>query len=273
MMRKTILYSTFLGAAALISFDALTNSSGAPAGSTGSPNSSSQTCARAGCHAGGPSVGARTVTITNDIPASGFAPNTVYNFTVTANDGGTGSARIGFQTSIEDGGSHVGSLSTNGNNALRKSGSFLGHSSSGINPTGGSRSWTFSWNSGNAPDQSEMYVAVNFANGNGNTSGDAIATQSLTLTLDQSISISEEQSVEDFTVSPNPARNWAKLKGLPASVTEVSIVDLSGKEVKRIYDVEASLDGAIFSLDGVAPGNYLVVPKASDVKPQQLIVQ
>ncbi|MGB0175850.1 MAG: choice-of-anchor V domain-containing protein [Owenweeksia sp.] len=272
-MKRTILYSVFLGSAILISFDAMTNSSGAPAGSTGSPKSGNQTCARAGCHSGGPAVGARTVNISSDIPAAGFSPNTTYNFTVTANDAGSGNPRIGFQASVEGGGNHVGSLSTNGSNTLVKNGSFLGHSFNGITPTGGSRTWTFTWNSGNAPDQSVMYVAVNFANGNGQTTGDAIAAQTLTLTMDNSISIAEPEKMVDFSIAPNPARNWVNLEGLPVSVKAVKILDLSGKQVKVIHDVEASRESAIISLEGLSPGNYLVVPEGVNTKPQQLIIQ
>ncbi|HAD96287.1 MAG TPA: hypothetical protein DCG19_02715 [Cryomorphaceae bacterium] len=273
MTKRTILYFTLLASAVLISFDAFTNSSGAPSGNTGSPKSGNQTCARSGCHAGGPSVGARTVSITTDIPATGFVANTNYTITVTANDGGLNNARIGFQTSVEGGGNHVGTLSTGGSNALIKTGSFIGHSFNGISPTGGVRTWTFTWNSGNAPDQSTIYTAVNFANGNGTTSGDAIATQTLVLNKESSVGIEEAQEVMNFSMAPNPARSWVSLEGIPSDIQEVKIMDLQGKVVKYLSNLEFLRGQAILSLEGLAPGNYLVAPIGSNIKPQQLLVE
>jgi len=163
--------------ASLISYQGFTNSSGAPIGRNGSPQSSS-TCAS--CHSSG-SITNQTVSITTNIPASGYQANTTYTVTVTANDGSTSSGTIGFQASVEDAAGHVGSLSSAGSGA-QVNGSYATHTFSGISSSMGMKTWTFDWNPGaNPPANATVYTAINFANGNGGTSGDNIATQTLAL--------------------------------------------------------------------------------------------
>jgi hypothetical protein len=69
-MKNHLLKSALaLAAMALVTYPALTNKNGAPAGKTGSPMSNGQTCYS--CHSG-PSVSTQGVSITSDIPADGY---------------------------------------------------------------------------------------------------------------------------------------------------------------------------------------------------------
>lgn len=173
--KLSVLFATI--GASLISYQGFTNSGGAPVGRNGSPQSSS-TCAS--CHSSG-SITNQTVSITTNIPASGYQANTTYTVTITANDGSTSSGTIGFQASVEDAAGHVGSLSSAGSGA-QINGSYATHTFSGTSSSMGMRTWTFDWNPGaNPPANATVYAAINFANGNGGTSGDNIATQTLAL--------------------------------------------------------------------------------------------
>ena len=59
-----------------------TFSNGAPAGNTGSPGDVNN-CATS-CHTGGPAQSNQMVTISSDIPGSGYVAGTTYTFTVTS---------------------------------------------------------------------------------------------------------------------------------------------------------------------------------------------
>lgn len=153
------------------------NASGPPPGRTGSPGDGNSTCAT--CHSGGTSVG-KSVTLSTNIPASGYVVNTNYTFTVTA----TGTAnKYGFQACVENSvnqkrGTYIGGAQVNVNAT-----DYVNQNANGNTGSGGSKTWTFTWK---APATSsgalKFYAAVNFANGDGGTGGDFISTKNLSLT-------------------------------------------------------------------------------------------
>ncbi len=183
--------------------EAFTNSGGSPSGHSGSPASNNNSCNRAGCH-NGPNASGQTVNITTNIPSNGFSENSIYQITVTANNNGSGTNRMGFMASVESSTGHTGAISVSNSSTTRKAGSFITHTSSGINGSGGVNSWTFDWDSEQSPDQSTVYAAVNFTNQNGTTSGDVIVNQSLSLDKNLGIGIAEAQ-IQKVSAYPNPA--------------------------------------------------------------------
>lgn len=213
---------------ALASIPALTNSSGPSGGYAGSPASNNQNCGS--CH-GGANISTQTVTISTDIPATGFVANTNYLVTVTNATGGASNPRSGFQASIESGG-HQGSLTAGTGNKI-VGGSFVTHTSSGNTVSNGQASWTFTWNSGNAPDGTTIYVSSLFANGNNATSGDAVATKTLALSR-STLGVDEPQL--HVGISPNPARDFITLE-LPEGLIVVRAYALTGAEVYRAAGV------------------------------------
>lgn len=232
-MKKRYLSSiAFVAVGLLAGHQAITNSTGAPAGSTGSPASNGNTCAQAGCHSGGPAQSSETISITTDIPSSGFEEVDDYNITVTANDGGRGLTRMGFQASVEKNGNHAGSLSST-SNQTQTVGSYITHTSAGNSVNGGQKSWTFEWNSGTAPDSTRVYVAVNFANGNSTNSGDVIVTQSLLLQKDQDMSVPESRP-RKVSLYPNPAREYFTVATDVPVEGPLYISDISGATVKAV---------------------------------------
>ena len=229
MKKQSILIYIFCISALLISSRAITNSTGAPSGRNGSPTSSNN-CASIGCH-NGPSISTETVSVSSDIPQNGFLENTDYTFTITADDGGRGLGTMGFQASVENASGHQGSLSSTGSET-QKVGDFITHTSSGISASGGQKSWSFDWNSGTAPDSVRLYLSVNFANGNGTSSGDAILTTSEILRKDQTVTLGE-YSDKEVIIYPNPTEDVLQVEGLDADVSMLRILDLSGRVVEQ----------------------------------------
>lgn len=252
-MKKNVLLLT-AAFSLFFAFRAITNSSGAPAGSAGSP-ASNGTCGRAGCH-NGPSQSTETVTINTDIPTNGFEENTTYNINVTANDGGRALSRIGFQAGVEDGNGAAGTINVTDANRTRKAGSFITHTFTGINASNGGNSWTFEWNSGNAPDGSTVYTAVNFADGTGGTSGDVIVTRSLSLTKNNSIGIAEASKTA-LHLYPNPAKHQLTVAGVDRPQGAWQILNLSGQVVRT---VEPQLGAQHWQIDirGLRSGGYFL---------------
>lgn len=236
---------------AIASLPALTNSSGPSGGKSGSPASSGETCS--GCHSGA-SITTQSISITTDIPATGFEPNTNYLITVTNSTGGVSHLKSGFQASVESSG-HQGSV-TAGAGTKVVSSSYVTHNSSSNSVVNGQASWNFVWNSGSAPNATTIYAAGLFANGNGTTSGDAVATQSLVLTR-SSLGFGEEQlAVRTF---PNPADGSITLE-MPEGLSVVRVFSLSGAEVFRA----PGFDGMRIATIDWPAGTYILDLRQAD---------
>jgi hypothetical protein len=271
-MKKSYMISAALVAGVLFSFDALTNSSGAPAGRSGSPASNNLSCAVSGCHSGGPAVTTQTLNITTDIPASGFLPNTDYTINVTLDAGSAGVTRAGFMASIENGGAQ-GTITTGGSSAVRMANTnFITHTFSGGSVSGNVKTYTFSWNSGNAPDQTTVYAAANFSNANGTTTGDVILTSSLALTKASGISL-EESTALQVKMYPNPSKGVVHLENVPVSNQHLHVRDLSGRVI-RTFDAAQHFDGTRWTLqlEGIPAGNYLISADEASFKVQSLSI-
>jgi hypothetical protein len=254
-------YGTLLLIGAFILFlnpNALTFSSGAPTGSSGSPASGGTSCARSGCHSGGPAQSSETVSIATDIPAAGFEENTNYTVTVTGNDGGRNLGTIAFMASVEDGSGPQGTVAVTNSNTTRKVGDYITHTFGGINATGGQNSWSFDWNSGTAPDQTTVYAAVNFANGNGGTSGDVIVNETLVLTKNQSVGLKTNR-VSKAALYPNPAKGDVTLATNEAETENLKVINLNGKTVMEV-DVTHKLDAHhwSFNVEALPSGPYFI---------------
>lgn len=178
-----------------------TNSSGGPAGNTGSPGDNSNTCARIGCHMNGPAASNQTVTL-DGIPAGGYVGGQTYNMTITMANGGN---KFGFSLSPQTaGGSLVGTLTASGaGTALNGGSKYLTQTQSGSSGSG-TKTYTFDWTAPASGTGDVMfYGAFNFANGNGNTTGDVIIAESFSFNEATGVGISEA-ALEALSVYPNP---------------------------------------------------------------------
>lgn len=252
----TLLALTMLFILAL-SFDAVTSSSGSPSARSGSP-ASFGTCAASGCH-NGPAVTTESIIISTDIPASGFEENKDYTISITMDDGGRNLSRMGFQTSIESAAGAEGTLTAAGSD-IKTVGfdNYVTHTSAGIAVSGGSRSWSFTWNSGSAPDQTTIYTAGNFANGNSTASGDVITTAQLTLNKAANISITDFDA-DPIGVYPNPASGFIQFKGLGHIKGDIKLYNLKGQMIKVIAREEVS---AGISIGDLTEGVYILTDEA-----------
>ena len=260
-MKKTILLFAAVGAACLISFSAFTYSSGAPQGRNGSPLSQSVTCATGGCHVNGPAATSQTISISSDIPSTGFLENTLYNFTITLDDGGVSSSKVGFSASLEDPTGMVGIITPG--SGTQKNGNFLTHTGGSSPKPNQSKDFNFVWNSGTAGPGTQVYVAANFSNANNSVGGDVIITESLALTKASGLSLNENIK-EKFEMSPNPAKEYVNISELNPSVSTIEIYSLDGK-LQKSYDREfkkASMEWHL-DLSDLRAGSYLLLPRGS----------
>ncbi len=258
MKKKYILAATILSCT-LLSFEALTFSNGAPAGRSGSPTSGNQTCAGGGCHNGGPAISTQTISITTDIPALGFSPNTDYTVTIVLDGNGTPVTKGGFEASIEDAGSSQGVISIGASTDLRiVSGSFVTHTSAGNAFAGNKKTYSFTWNSGAAPDQTTIYVAANFSNNNQGNSGDAIGTETLVLTKNNGVSLTEPKNVV-IKMYPNPISSILSLENVPSAVQQIDVLNIKGQKV-RSFDRSNALELGFWeiSVEELPKGLYFV---------------
>jgi len=118
----------------LLSPNAISNPTGAPAGNTGSP-SDGTTCAES-CHGG--SAVTQAGLITSNIPTAGYTPGTTY--TITASISGTGNK--GFQVSAQNtAGTELGSLIAGSGSKIVDT-KYITHSSA---KSSTAATWTFQW--------------------------------------------------------------------------------------------------------------------------------
>jgi len=257
MKKNYLVFTLSMALSVFIVNDAFTNSSGAPTGASGGPNANNNTCARSGCHSG-PNTSGQTISISSDIPSAGFKADSIYQITVVADNGGSGTNEMGFSASVETATGFVGNIVVTDVANTKKTGDYITHTSNGKNGANNSNTLVFDWNAGQAPDQSTIYVAVNFSNNNGTTSGDVIATESLSLTKASSIGVDEWTSVE-LSIYPNPVQDRFVLKANADLKAPFKVSDASGKTVLNLGAGER-LGGNHFSfnVEELARGTYIL---------------
>lgn len=254
-MKKKYLYVLSTALALFIAQDAFTSSGGSPSGNSGSPASNGNTCARSGCHSTGTAAG-QTISITTDIPAGGFMEDSIYSITVTANNGGASSDRMGFMASVESPSGHTGNLQITDAARTKKAGSYVTHTFSGIAGSNGENIWNFDWDAQQSPDQSTVYVAVNFSNNNGTTSGDVILTESLVLSKGSGIGL-QELKRESMSAYPNPAVDQLVVAG-EEFIAPYVVLNAAGMRVKELKLVNREGQHWYFNVSDLKTGVYLI---------------
>jgi hypothetical protein len=223
-----------------------TNPNAAPAGNTGSPGDNGNTCARIGCHFGGPTATNQAVTL-EGIPASGYVGGETYNMTITMSNGGN---KFGFSLSPQTtAGALVGTLTASGSGTTLNGGSkYLTQTQSGTSGSG-TKTYTFDWTAPSSGTGSvTFYGAFNFANGNGNTSGDVIVPETFTFN-ESTVGISEAE-LEQLVVYPNPVEDEINIamKDIDEEIM-ITMFDVKGRKV-----VEERFDAENIKIN-VAPKN------------------
>lgn len=232
----TIISVAFMAAIILVQTsgnEAISNNAGAPAGRTGSPFDNA-TCASSNCHAGSASP-SPTQIITSNIPVTGYVPGQTY--TITASPAQAGINKYGFEISpMNASGTLLGTIVVTNPSVTKIVGTkYITHTASGTAGTGG-RTWTFNWvapaaGTGNVT----FYGAFNFSNGNTQSNGDIIRTNTMTVSEDAGTAGLTSVTGDPFNtiLFPNPLISDAtiRLNLVDNSDVIIQYLDLSGKNI------------------------------------------
>ena len=240
-----------------------TNSGGSPGGKSGSPASNGQTCSGGYCHGGGSPNGNELIDIKVDVtPTAGMS-----NYSDTIRDSiqtmvyldvsAAGSSKIGFSASIEDAsGNHIGTLSTPSNtNTKITNTDYVTHKSSSIAVSNNAINWVWDWNTGDIGDSVTIYVAVNYTNGNGTTSGDYVVTKSKTLYPGLVMGQAENQIQSALNVYPLPARDYINVKA--EGLKEIRLYNTIGRFISMDQSWSATGNDQ-FDVSSLPRGNYIL---------------
>ncbi len=205
----------------------LRNPNNPPLGNTGAPNET--TCAKSGCHL-------NPGTITGTVAISGIpdtvSPNQTYTITLTNT---SNAARAGFQLTCLDGANaKCGTLTAGtGSNVGTFSARQYVRQSAAKNLTGGSTSWTFTWNSPATltGDSITFYFVSLAANGNGNNGGDNVLRSSKKVIFQATSASHEADDAALVQMYPNPAVRFVQIKLPTVAEGQLSLYNAAGKVV------------------------------------------
>lgn len=261
-MKKNYLFLLLPAAGLLFWSPAHTNSSGGPAGRTGSPGDNGVTCA-AGCHtASNPTDQTLEIDI-SDIPSAGYIPGQSYDITVTGNRGTFNGPRIGFSLTAErtsDDQKVGGFIAGTGTQVNGSGQSHITHTSGSLTVSGNENSWTFQWTAPQTGTGDVSFYAVGvFANGNSANSGDKVLNVGpITVSEDNTVSLDEESLQPKFY--PQPATEYVRLAfDQETDWMQVRMYNSAGQLVQQLWysDQQGAHDVRI-ELSDVAKGTYWV---------------
>lgn len=275
MIRKITLLTT-LFFIALVGLDsaynqAHTNSTGAPAGRTGSPGDGGNTCATAGCHGATPTAGSNLFSV--GVPSGGYNPGQTYLIQVNF----SGNGNKGFQISPQNAnGNLLGQLintTTSGNQSTQTvgQGKYVTHT---LAQSGLSASWTFQWR---APAAGTGPVTFYGAFVNGRNTG--LRTQAITVQENPAASITETGKLQQFRMYPNPVNDRLTLSYSLERTEKVNIkvYDITGREALLLVNEQQEAGEHQMSFDlkpQLNPGVYFVSVDAGGKRfSQKLLVK
>ena len=226
--------------------------SGAPTAKTGSPGDGSNCTS---CHSGTAQTNSTDVTISSDIPASGYVPGTTYTITVEGVQQGI--TKFGFEITAEDNSNaKAGTWSTTNNETQVKSCDWVTHTGSGTAGSG-FKTWTMNWTAPVAgTGDVTFYAAVNATNANGSLSGDLILLNNITVQEDVSASINDIAD-KNISIFPNPTVDYITIAA-EKNIDLVQIFDMTGKVV---YSGRSN----VVNMKTQPKGTYFVTVKSNGV--------
>ena len=242
-MKKNYFFKPLLFLIPITAFALMSLSGGRDGSFSGSPGDAGNTCSA--CHSGG-SFGAN-VSISTNIPGSGYAFNTPYTITVTTS---SSASEHGFQLTAErdSDNANVGTYTATSGNQIVNSGTHMTHTNDSQN------SWTFTWTSPSTEQGPITFYASSVAaDGGGGTGGDQVVTGN-TGSI-SSLSISDARLLK-FEMYPNPSSDVLNIQ-LPTgtSKAKVGVFDYTGRLVSS-QDVTPS-NGRV-DVTNLSSGMYIV---------------
>ena len=206
------------------------NAGGSPAGKTGAPGEGNCT----GCHAGstldGTSENVLVVTTGGNV-VTDYIPGATHQVSLTLS---SNPSKKGFQAIVLDSNNDMmGDFNAGSGTSISSQGSkkYANHTSS--SNTNATTTWTWDWIApASAVGPATFYVASNSANGNGNTSGDAIYLSQHSLGAPFG-DIEEHELISSFTLNYSSLDRKLNLsfESIKTGKLFMNIVDLNGKSV------------------------------------------
>ncbi len=195
----------------------LGNRSGAPAGRTGAPGET--TCGTSSCHDVTPNAGSATISLTLNEDQTTYQLGETHKVTI-AIDGAQVVERNGFEiVALDAQDNNVGEWILEGNDKQEKTGggrNYITSTADGSAQT----AWEIDWK---APEIDAgavtFYLAVNDANNNGGRTGDDIYTTSLSAEVEIVSAVNNINSLEGFSIYPNPVNNQINLQLVLSELT------------------------------------------------------
>ena len=248
-MKKLLLFtSVILGLIIMTYPKAITGfEGGSPGGKTNSPMDG-QNCTA--CHVGSINSGQGSVTITSDIPASGYIPDNTYTITVKSSH--PSYTKYGFELTAESFGNKTGGFTivnssqtklTNGGNAVtHKLAGTLGSAS---------KNWSVNWTAPAAGNMSvDFYATSVTANGNSQNSGDNVYTANYSVNEEVPVAINNVST--DLEVTFNGSE--LIING-SSSLMALNVYDIKGKLISNQYEVQ--LPSTISTIN-LSAGIYII---------------
>jgi hypothetical protein len=274
-MKKALLIISMFAAVAAISipfsFEADSNTSGAPSAKTGGPGDNGNCTS---CHSGTAATVAGL--ITSNIPATGYVQGVTY--TITASISVAGINKFGFEVSAQNAsGTKVGTLVVTNSVETQLVGAskYITHKTAGTAGSG-SKTWSFNWT---APASSTgpitFYGAFNAANANNQSTGDQIKLSTLTVQPDLT-SIEENYNASKLlNVYPNPVQDELTLAcEIPQKdIKFVTIINAEGKLVKKL-EHESMQDGKLTAdVSSLPRGIYFITVQTASATATKRIIK
>jgi hypothetical protein len=266
MKNKLTLFLTLFLTVVLCTSSVLIYNSGI-AGYTGSPGEAN--CSS--CHSGGSSLSsAISISSTPSFSNNQYVPGTTYTIEITVT--ASGFSKFGFGCEILNASNaNAGLIQTAGPGVKFMNITVQGtQRKNAVHTTGklnaGSANFTFEWV---APQTgaATIYVSGNAVNANNSSSGDfPITPVSLALQAEipiDPVAIKETNALlGELSIYPQPCNGITNLSYVlkQSSLIEISICDVSGKELKRFNEgkLQQGQHNKLLNLEGISAGVYFV---------------
>ena len=228
-------------------------------GASGAPGDG-LTCASGNCHGSTGPFGAEiNIALSKDgVDVDQYLPGETYTMTVSINTSSGTPSRYGFQmTAIVGDNTGAGSFSDISSNAQALSingRTYLEH-----NGPSNSETFTATWTAPEAGSGDVTVFAAGIAaNGNGGTSGDSGATNSVTISEDDLSSV-KILTTDEMSLYPNPAIDFIKVDTELNQSMIYDVLSISGVKV-----TSGKIQNSVIDISNLTNGLYIVTVSGED---------
>lgn len=237
------------------------NQNGAPAGYTGAPGDNTSACVAGGCHTsltGGGQVNIEV--LDNGTPVTKYVPGKKY--TVHISTSGGSAVVYGFEATVKNSKNRTtGTITVTDNANTQHCFSFNTYITHTYPQTTGD--WSFDWTASTTDTNAvTVYAAVNFANGDGQNTGDHISKGKSSILVRTGISEKENLFVSNLRFYPNPVQDFLTINYTLTHAAPVSVrlFNLDGKllQVKENTATAAGDNITSLEMSSLPKGVYIL---------------